>query len=410
MILLVTAVVVGCDGRALPSLDDAGTTLDGPHTPPPPDGASPNSGKIGRDAAVTSPTCTQLYLVKKVTLGTVPGSTTSGPAVAHDGKGHFGVVWNQHGLGSGSDPDSGPTLRFCRVSESGKAVNPEGVKLAPSKALPLQQQLQPQLQHDGKEYLLLYNAAAGGATLARFDDQGAIHFKGSGIGTLTHAAMAPHPQGDTVLYVNPYVTELHLARFSQSGLFDKKLVHKGEPYWNLWLAARPSGFAAAWGKRFARLGQTGLLQGQPKTAIKKDYISVSSWVARDDGTYAVAYVRASDLRIEILTLDASGTALGPPVPVEPAGVSSAPIKQISLLWTGRRFILVNPSKDGAIRARLLDAQGKSLGQPVKLPQCLSWSMLAGAAAWGGNRLAVATVDGLSGPPWGVICVSILGCK
>ncbi len=351
----------------------------------------------------SAPACRKLALRVQTPLGLTNAATVQArhPDLAFDGSGRFGVVWTSQ------SPGSAPaSLAFASVQLDGSAKIPGGVPVGATKP-----EVEPELIRAGPGFEVLY-AGPQTMSLSRLDGEGAVLATLAGPGAPQQFALAPHSLGTAVLYVNPLVTELRFALFSATGLAKERLVHTGEPYWSLWLDRRQDGFAAYWGKRAARLDAEGSLLDGPATVLAADGLS-QAHAALPDGGHAIAYARGSDFAVELQRLDAAGKPVGGPSPVGQANIGAAPFRQLGLavLPGGELVVSFAGIKPGeGVKAQLLAVDGAKLGDAVLLPPCLVTSSATGAAAAGGGRVAIASVDGYSGLSSTAICVSLLECQ
>jgi len=318
------------------------------------------------------------------------------PAITADGTG-FGVAWVSR---PGATPPPGPaTLHFTRTSLDGKPFQQKGIAVTSASNSTV-----PAMAHRKGEYAVMYHNGSSPA-LARIDEDGKMLASTSFPGVRSYA-VAAHSSGFVVLHSrDKSPARLMLTSFLGAPSTGTVQVHSGGQYFSLWITQRASGFALAWDGSFALMDAKGATKVvQPLT---KKYMSSPAFTTAGSG-YGTAYARASDFRVEVQPMDAAGKPKGSPKEVGQASISASPLRQISLVWTGRQYVVLFHYND--FKAQLVDPDGSPVGALVKLPSCMSFSYGRSGAAWQSGRLGVVYEAGLSGPTHSAICLAVLKCQ
>jgi hypothetical protein len=396
VIVGLVGVGLGCGSRAASTSDAQAVVDTGAHRDRP-----AKDGRTALDA--TTATCASLGMVGQVGLEQAD-TTKSGPQIAFDGE-RFAVVW--HSQAAIISSTSGE-LRFALVDAAGKASTPSGISLGLDDG-----SLEPSLAVSPGEYAVVHDQQTSGLppqVLRRFDGNGkTIAMAFLTTSTLRMSALAPHPSGYVALLDVGSSPELVVVDRSGSvakptGLITTQIMA------SLWLAPRPSGFAAALHSTNSNatlyvldptlniLKQTGVGHGASITS--------PSFAVTPSG-FAAVYVAYGN-QVESEVYDASGERLGHQ-PLSPAGTPSTATYQTALVWSGKQLFAVYPGAvGGQYVVQVLDGNGMPTSKSVQLPTCLTTAHGV-SAAWGGNQLAVAAINEASGVMASSVCVTLMGC-
>ena len=150
---------------------------------------------------------------------------------------------------------------------------------------------------------------------------------------------------------------------------------------------------------FAILNQSGIGHGA--------LITSPSFAVTPNGFAAVYMAYGNQVESEVY--DVTGKALGHQT-LSPAGTPITATSQTALVWSGKQLLAVYPGAvDGQYVVQVLDASGVPTSKAVPLPNCLATAHGI-SAAWGGNQLAVATINEASGVMASAVCMTLLGCQ
>jgi hypothetical protein len=365
-----------------------------------PDGASAADSGSG-DAASTP--CTGLTRAAQVILE-YSDTAKNAPSVAFDGQ-RFAVVWHSQPAPVSSMLGE---LRFALVDPQGKASAPSGASLAGDNGL-----MEAALLAAPTEYTVLHqpSSSGAGALLRRFNAAGKTHLTNTVGAKITRAALAPHASGVVMLTAghggSPQVV---LHDRNKATVTATTFLHTAEAIAFVWLAQRPGGYAAALhtananatlyllDAKLAEVGQVAVGKGASVRSVA---------FATLPGGVAALYAGSSKLELE--RFSATGTPLGRRT-VGSTALSSGPaMRQVALVWTGKQLIAgYRSAVSGRYELQLLDASGQPVGSAIKLPGCFAVSSTI-SMAWGKGRLAVVSLDSLSGPAKSCVCVTLLRC-
>lgn len=377
---------VGCGGRS---------QILSPDTRPAADGAAADG------AAAAS--CTGLGLAGKVSLEYADTNKMS-PRVVFDGE-QFSVVWHTQPA-----PVSSLTgeLRLARVDTSGAAKSTTGTVLGKDNgAVPHA------LAATAGELALVHwqvsSTGSPGVERRLMDPQGVTRNSVLITGKYYHAALALHPKGHALLLAGsggvPRITIVDRlgARSDAANLITAQVMA------SLWLAPRSGGFAAMlhstnsnatlhlFDQGFTAQGEKGIGHGSIKSP---------SMAVLPDG-FGALYTTSS-ARVEVVVHDVSGKETGHST-LATASWSKGATGHTALTWTGKQLVAVYPSSvPGQYLLHLLGSNGEPVASATPLPNCLAVASTI-SAAWGNNRLAVATVNSASGVAQSSICVTVMKC-
>jgi|GEM_PF-6542494 hypothetical protein len=393
---------VGCQSR-VPVSTDSAVSFDGSlHDSSSFFDAPAGEAGLSDAFADTLGACQQLSVLGTATLGTVPNNYNVNADLAHDGSG-FGTVW----ISDQNSPSStSGQLLFSKVDYAANVLSPKDVLIA-NGAMKFPK---PLLLFQNGEYLVFYHTSTS-AVFARLDGQGKVLATYDNIGAVDAVALAGNGSGFAVLYAlkQPGASSLVFAQIGNAGFSGSQTISSGSYYGYLWLHQTATGYAAAWGDTFAILSSTGSTVGTPKT-IGGEAVGAWAYAVAPTG-FALAYAR-DDFTIEAVLLDASGEPQGQPQSIAQANIGAAPLQQVFLHRFGGYYALAYPAAEpgGIPHVQLLDDALKPVGPAVELPSCLAFSMTPVSMAAGNDRLAVAHIGGLSGPPGSAICAAVLQCQ
>ena len=345
-----------------------------------------------------------------VRLGVTDGRATS-PAIAFDGT-RFGIVW----LNSRSSDPRNIDLRFAAVDHDGRVTSRGGHGISGAS-----RGLDPSLRFDEGRYTALFDRVESpgfdsSMALQALDRAGSNAGAPVEIGFAMQAALTWGPStGHAVLYEAPSSRSmLELARVDAGGNAATQIVAVGGQYQHLWLHQRSDRLFASWTDHdlvVAHLGPDGTPDGPPRAIVFGGVMS-PVFAAPKKG-YGLAYVRSEgpEFVANTMILDAKGEPIEGPKMVAKVELSAAPLRQLSLLWTGRQYVLVHrdTSPPVGLTALLLDEAGDPISEPMPVPEC-GLALGPPVAAWGAGTLAVALASGRSGLPTQDICVALMRCR
>ena len=361
-----------------------------------------DGGGDSGDAAAAA--CTGLTRAAQVTLE-FSDTAKDAPSVAFDGE-RFAVVWHSQPAVVSSMLGE---LRFALVDAQGTASAPLGVSLAGDNGA-----MEAALLAEPTAYTVLQRLAAGGAEplLRRFDAKGKTLLTNLIGSKVTRAALAPHASGVAMATAGPGDSpRVMLFDRSKGTTTASGYLNTSEAIASVWLAQRPGGYAAALhtananatlyllDAKLAEVGRVAVGQG---AAVR------SADFATLPGGFAALYASSSKVALE--RFDATGKLLGSRTVANTAPFGAVAPRQVALVWTGKQLIAgYRSTTSGRYELQLLDASGQPVGSAIKLPGCFAVSSTIGLA-WGKDRLAVISLDSLSGPAKSCVCVTLLRCS
>lgn len=381
-----TAQLCGCGQRVAANPDGGASAADSGH---------------GDDDA--SAPCTGLTRAAQVTLE-FSDTAKSAPSVAFDGQ-RFAVIWHSQPAPVSSMIGE---LRFALVDPQGKASAPSGASLAGDNG-----QMEAALLAAPTEYTVLHQPSASGssALLRRFNAAGKTHLTNTVGAKIIRAALAPHASG-VVMLTAGYGGSPQVLLFDRNTatISASTYLHTAEAIASVWLAPHLGGYAAA--LHTANANATLYLLDAKLAEVGK--ISVGKGAAVRSAAFTalpggIAALYAGASKVELARFSATGTSLGRRTVASTSPSSGSAPRQVALVWTGKQLIAgYRTAVSGRYELQLLDANGKPVGSAFKLPGCLAVSSTIGMA-WGKDRLAVVSLDSLSGPAKSCVCVTLLRC-
>ncbi len=368
-------------------------------------GGSSDGGGPSADKAVPSK-CKRLGLTGKAELE-YSDAWKMPPSIVHDGE-QFSVIWHSQ---PGPVSSMIGEVRLARVDRTGSAGTPAYISLGKDNGT-----LLPALAATDGDLVLVHeqapsSSAPGQLELRVMDIKGVTKASTEIKGQYRHAALAPHPQGHALLLSGSGGVPKIVIVDRKGKVTDAASLITAQIMASLWISSRPGGFAAMLHSTNSN-GDLHLMDNSFKVRdqghIGHGAMIRSPSIALAPSGFAALYVDASTLVAELQLLNAKGkagvhTALGPVTNSVPT------VGQTALVWTGKQFIAIYPSKaPGQYQVHLLDSAGKPAAKAIPLPHCLA--VASGVdAAWGNGRLAVATVSSASGVPKSLVCVTVMQC-
>jgi hypothetical protein len=354
----------------------------------------------GSDASAP---CTGLTRAAGVTLE-YGDTAKNAPSVAFDGE-RFAVVWHSQPAIVSSMLGE---LRFALVDPQGKASAPGGAVLAGDDGV-----MEAALLAAPTEYAVLHQPAYSGASalLRRFNATGKTHLTNPIGAKVTLAALAPHASGVVMLAAGPGGSpRVMLLDRKKAAITASTYLHTAEAIASVWLTQHLGGYAAA--LHTANANATLYLLDAKLAVVGQ--IAVGQGASVRSAAFATlpsgfAALYASSSKVELERFSVTGTPLGRQTVGSTTVSSGTATRQVALVWTGKQLIAgYRSAVSGRYELQILDASGQPVGGAIKLPGCFAVSSTIGMA-WGKGRLAVVSLDSLSGPAKSCVCVTLLRC-
>lgn len=388
-------LATGCGGRSGLFGPGGGGGADSATAPA--DGGSPDSGGV--------PVCSALTQASQ-TLLQFDDDVKAGLRLAFDGTAFVAIWHSQPAVISSLIGD----LRLARVDRAGKSNTSEGVVLATDNGVTL-----PGLSAARGEVAVVHRpilSSGGPYLLVRRLDASGKTTRGTLIESdARHAAVTPHGDGHLLLLAERSGVP-ELVTVSAEGAVKRvyALVTAQIIDWvGLW--PTPGGGYAASLYSSNKNGWFTLLDSAWKrtamASMGHGALITSPALTPLPGGFAGTY-QPSARKVELELYDEKGKDTLR-TPLASAARATAEKEVTALAWTGKQLAAVYPGPaGGTYQARLVGADGKPAGAAVTIKNCVG-SAGQMAAAWGKDRLAVATLVQGSGVVSAGICLTLLRC-
>lgn len=329
------------------------------------------------------------------------------PRVVFDGE-QFSVVWHSQPAAVSS---LNGELRLARVSRDGAASSSAGASLGPDDG-----SLPHALVAAAGELALVHRTVNSrgqpGVERRLMDRAGTTRSSVMINGQYGKASLAPHSSGHALLLAEQSgIPRVVLVGRSGSQATAASLI-TAQIMASVWISQRPGGYVALLHSTNSNgelhLFNAGFAAQSRGSVGHGAMIRSPSMATLPDGLASV--YTTSSRRVESELYDAAGkaikhTTLSTNIPTihQRAG-------HTALTWTGKQLIAVYPAAGhGQYQLQLLGADGVPDAQATRLPICLAVASGV-SAAWGGGRLAVATVNSASGVMRRSVCVTVMKCR